>query len=46
MNPPMKCDCFAAYIYLSDNAILLDVVGSGKARRIWWYFLAVSAVMI
>jgi len=46
VNPPMKCDCFAAYIYPSDNAILLDVSGGGKRRRIGRYLLEVSAVTI
>lgn len=42
----MKVNCFPAYLFMSDNAILLDIYESTKVGRFMRYSLAESAVVI
>ena len=43
MNPAMKLNCFSAYYFASDNANLLDIIGSGKAGRFAHHIVDESA---
>ena len=46
MNPVMKLNCFSAYLLMSDNNILLDIVESIEVGRLGRYFLAKSAAQV
>lgn len=44
MNPAMKLNCFPAYLFVSDNANLLDIAESSKVGRFIPYNVDESAV--
>ena len=42
----MKLNFSLAYLFMSDNANLLDIAGSGRVGRLYRYFLEKSAVLM
>ena len=43
MNPAMKLNCLADYLFTSDNANLLDIAEVGKAGRFAHHIVDESA---
>ena len=46
MNPVVKLNCVLAYLLMSDNANLLDIMENGEVGRFMCYLLAETAARV